>query len=181
MTSVGSMYGKALYMLACESGSCEETLAVINAVRGIFEANPAYVSLLDSPTVQVQERLDAVKSAFAETDETVLNLLCLLTEKRHVKYFGAAVNEFERSYDTDNGILKVTAITAVPLSEKQREAIAAKLIKEIPETKKVVIRNKIDESILGGLILQYAGKQTDASIALQLKTLQEKITSAALH
>ena len=181
MTSVGSMYGKALYLLACENGSCEETLATLQTIRGILEENPAYVSLLDSPTVQVQERLDAVKSAFAGTDETVLNLLCLLTEKRHMKHFGAAANEFERSYDTDNGILKVTAITTVPLSEKQKEAIAAKLITEIPETKKVMISNKIDASILGGLILQYAGKQTDASLALQLKTLQEKITSAALH
>lgn len=180
MTAIGSMYGKALYLLACENGECEETLSLLHAVRAILEENPAYIALLDSPAVPVQERLDAAGAAFAEIGETVRNLLCLLTEKRHMKYFGAAVREFERTYDRDNGILKVTAITAVPLSDRQKEAIAANLTAEIPGTRRVVIENRLDPGILGGLILQYAGKQTDASLSLQLETLREKIASASL-
>lgn len=180
MTAEGSIYGKALYLLAREENLCEQILCELKTVRSLFAENPEYITLLDFPSVRIEDRTDAVKAALSGMSEYVVNLLCILTEKRRAQLFSAAAKEFERLFDEENGILKVTAITAVPLSQSQKEAIAIRLTAEIVGTKQVIVDNKIDPSILGGLILQYAGRQTDASVALQLKTLQQKIASASI-
>lgn len=172
----GKAYGKALYELACEEKVSAQILDELKTIRKVLDANPEYYMLLNAPSISTEERISAVREDFGNASEYVINFLCLLTEARTANYFGAATDEFEKLYDEENGILKVTAVTAVPLTDTQCAAITEKLIRTVEGTKKVVIENKIDPCIIGGLILRYAGIQTDASLALQLKTMQDSFS-----
>lgn len=168
----GKTYGTALFELSGEEGIADKVLSELKAVRSALDSNPEYYAFLNLPSLSTEERTAAVCEDFKDASEYVKNLLCILTENRTSKLFGEAADEFERLYDTANGILKVTAVSAVPLTDSQRTAIAEKLIRTVEGTKQVVIENTVDPSIIGGLILRYAGVQTDASLALQLKTMQ---------
>ncbi len=178
ITKDSGIYGKALYELACEENVSTQMLKELHTVCKIFDASPEYMTFLDFPSLKTEERLTAIKEDFNSFSEYIVNFLCILAEKRIVSTFHSAAEEFEKLYDKDNGILKVTAVSAVPLTEEQISAIASKLRLKVEGTKQVIITNKTDPSILGGLILRYAGKQEDASLSLQLKTIRDKIWEA---
>ena len=64
-------------------------------------------------------------------------------------------------------------MTAVAMSEGQIAALKAKLIAETG--KKIIIKNTVDPTILGGVKLRYSGKQIDGSVKTRLDAFSESL------
>ena len=75
------------------------------------------------------------------------------------------------------GIIRAEAISAIPLTEEQRKKLAEKLARITG--KQIVIENKVDPSLLGGIKLRYMGIQRDGSVKARLdgfaRTLGEAV------
>ena len=82
--------------------------------------------------------------------------------------FSDIAAEFEHLILTDNKIAQVFIETAQMLSKKQEE----KLIKglRIKLKQDVVLKYKLNENILGGLVLRIDSLQIDDSLAHKIKT-----------
>ncbi|MDQ5932280.1 MAG: F-type H+-transporting ATPase subunit delta [Patescibacteria group bacterium] len=61
--------------------------------------------------------------------------------------------------------------TARPLSQASRTAIESFITKSYPEVKRVVLREFIDETLIGGLKLELPGYQFDASVKAKLQKI----------
>ena len=168
-------YGKALFLITEEDGVSDKILADVKTAERVLRSNPDYVRLLDSPALSKEERVNLVGKAFAGLDERLCNLLKILTEKRMMHIFGKAAKAYYALYDESRGILRVEAITAIPLSEKQAKAIKDKLSRSLSKT--VILNNTVDPSILGGVKLRYSGVQLDGSV----KTRLDKFEDALKH
>jgi F-type H+-transporting ATPase subunit delta len=59
------------------------------------------------------------------------------------------------------------------MTESQIEALKAKLIAETG--KKIIIKNTVDPTILGGVKLRYSGKQIDGSVKTRLDAFSESL------
>jgi ATP synthase F1 delta subunit len=92
--------------------------------------------------------------------------------------FSSCVLEFNKIYDKENNIERAEAITCVPLSDEQITNLREKIEKII--SKKVHITNKVDESIIGGVILKLNNKMYDGSIRKSLNEIACKIKSNTL-
>ena len=76
-------------------------------------------------------------------------------------------------YDEARGIERVEAVTAVAMTEKQLSALTNKLA--ALTGKSIVIRNTIDPTILGGVVLRYAGTQLDGSLRARLESFEKSL------
>lgn len=159
-------YGRALFLLAQESGTADTILCDCADVAQVIKENPDYIKLLDTPALSKEEKLSLIDEAFSSVDVMLKNLLKILTERRLAHLFTAAVKGYREAYDEAYGIERVEAISAVPLSEEQTLRIKAKL--ETITGKKIIIKNTIDTGILGGIKLRYSGKQLDGSVRTRL-------------
>lgn len=166
-------YGKALYMLAQEENKTKLIYGELKEAVELLNENKEYVLLLDTPAVKLEERLSLCDSAFSSFDRYVLNFLKILTEKKMVYEINKCFKEFETLYDLDNNIERVTAESAVPLTEenllKLKETVSKKLGKEI------IIKNVVDKNILGGVILKLKDREIDGSVRGRLKDLETVI------
>ena len=70
-----------------------------------------------------------------------------------------------------SGFLEVTAVSAFPLIDAEKQAIEAAARKQYPKVKKVAIRSEIDTSIVGGVTLLLPHHQLDLSIRTKLNRL----------
>ena len=147
----------------------------LSSLSCIFAENPDYMALLDSPTVNVSERCALIDEAFSSCGEYVKNFLKILCEKKYIHIFPECAKEYEKQYNKKLGIEKVTAITAVPLDDEYRERLIKKLEKETG--KKIVLTEKVDKTILGGIILRTENSQTDASVRTRLERIRTEISS----
>ena len=171
-------YGKALFLITEEDGVSDEILSDVKTAECVLVSNPDYVKLLDSPAVSKEDRVELVDKAFSGLDERLSNLLKILTEKRAIHLFCKAAKAYYELYDETRGILRVEAVTAIPLSEKQACAIKDKLSQSLGKT--VVISNTVDHSVLGGVKLRYSGVQLDGSIKTRLDKFEDALKNTVI-
>ena len=164
-----SEYGKALLLLTDEQGTTESVLEDIAAVKAVISENPKYADLADTPAVPPAERTALIGEAFFGIDNDLLSLLKILCEKREFYRIGAIADAYRACYEESRNILNVTAVTAVAMSGKQIEKLQEKLALKTGKT--VVVKNTVDESVLGGMKLRYAGVQLDGSLKANLDSL----------
>ncbi|MBQ8765004.1 MAG: ATP synthase F1 subunit delta [Clostridia bacterium] len=175
MKSAAITYAHSLFSLAKEENKEQEIFEELTELVGIFTENPEYTVLLDSPTVNVSERCNLVDEAFSACGEYVKNFLKILCEKKYIHIFPECVKEYEKQYNKKLGIEKVTAITAVPLSDELREKLIKKLEKDTGKT--IALEQRVDKSILGGIILRTENSQTDASVRARLEGIRTELSS----
>lgn len=171
-------YGRALFELTLETNRPMdgEVLAEMQQVQEVLRQNPEYVKLLDSPAVHAEERIALVDEAFGSLSTYHLNFLKILCEKHALRQYGGCLKTFETLYDEAHGILRATAVTAVPMTEQQKEALTQKLC--ITTGKSVLVTNQVDKSILGGVQLRLGGNQLDGSIQSRLDDLRRALSGA---
>ena len=179
MTQVGSVYGEALYTLALEEKLSTQILEELSVLEQSFRAEPDFIRLLGTPNLSVQERCKILDDSFrGKVHAYVLNFLKILTEKGYMRHFFDCCKAYEESYNRDNGILPVTAITAVSLNPAQAEKLTAKLCQTCG--KQVKLLNRVDPSVLGGVRLDFDGKRLDDTVSHRLDAVRSLLSSTVL-
>ncbi len=177
MKSLSSVYAASLFSLADEENLLSETMDELLALRSVFLENADYAPLLDSPTLPLSSRLSLIDEAFEGASEYVKNFIKILCEKKCTHLFSECVKNFEKLYNKKYNIENVTVITAFPLSEALREKLTRKLSDDLK--KKVILDLKVDESILGGLIIRTENSQTDVSVRARLDAIKAQLSAEA--
>ena len=179
MSEVASAYGEALYSLAWEEGLSKLILSELAVLVESFRAEPDFLRLLRSPNLSKQERCGILDSSFrGKVHPYVLNFLKLLTEKGYIGHFSACCASYKNHYNQDNGILPVTAVTAVPLNPEQVRKLTMKLTRLTGKT--IELSNRVDPRVLGGMRLDYDGKQVDDTVANRLNSIRSMLENTVL-
>ena len=173
VNDVAKSYGDALFMLAEELSQTEQIKEELNLVCKTLEENPDYLKLLDTPALSPDERLDLVEKVFGNFNRNLVSLIKILTEKRLAYLIHKIQNSYLIAYDISRNIERVEAVSAVSLTQDQKDKLVSKL--EKITGKQIIVNNTIDPSILGGMKLRYMGKQIDGSIKTRLDHFEKSL------
>ena len=179
MTEAGSVYGLALYDLAKSEGLTEQILKELTVLRQSFEEEPDFLKLLNTPALSKQERCDILDASFrGKLQPYLLNFLKILTGKGYIHHFSHCCDAYRNQYNRDHGILPVTAVTAVSMTDAQQKRLKEKL--EALTGKTVELHSRIDPSCLGGVRLDYDGKRVDDTVAHRLDSVRTLLKNTVL-
>lgn len=172
MTEISKEYGTALFMLACEEGKQRCYADALEHIRQAFLENPLYAEMLASPGIPLRERLDAIDAAFADAvPEHVLSYLKLLCEKGRISCFVESVGEYRALLDASERVSNAKVISAVELTDAEKQKLISKL--EQINRGKVHAEYAVDETLMGGLIVEMDGKIMDGSLRHRLYDVKE--------
>ncbi len=179
MTEVGTVYGEALYSLAKEEGLSKEIGAQLDVLCQSFRLEPDFIQLLASPNLSKEERCRILDNSFrGKVQPYLLNFLKILTEKGYIRHLSDCCTAYTELYNQDNGILSVTAVTAVPMTSGQKEKLTAKL--SAITGRQIALISRIDPACVGGMRLDYDGKRLDDTLAHRLDTIRNLLKSTVL-
>ena len=179
MTQIGSVYGEALYGLAREEGLDKTILDQLSVLNQSFRQEADFVRLLSTPNLSKQDRCRVVDDFFrGKVQPYVLNFLKILTERGYVHHFSDCCKAYRALYNRDHGILPVTAVTAVALSDDQSRRLTEKLGNLTGKT--IELTNRVDPACMGGVRLNYDGKQLDDTVAHRLDAIRGLLRSTVL-
>jgi len=174
MNRIGTVYGQSLYMLAKEESLEEQILQQLGVLDECFAAQPDYLKLLSSHELPKQERTGILETAFREkVHPYVLNFLRLLTEKGYIRHFSDCCKAYREQYNTDKGILAVRVVSAVALNQSQKIRLTEKLSAITGKQIDLICRE--DPTVLGGIRLNYDGKQVDGTVQSRLKAMEKQL------
>ncbi len=179
MTQVGSVYGEALYELACSEGLEKTILDELKALDESFRQEPGFVMLLSSHSISKQERCQVLDDSFrGKINQYLLNFLKILTEKGYMHHFTHCCEAYTRHYNESHNILSVRAVTAVPLTAAQTDALTQKLTRMTGKT--ILLENRVDATCLGGVRLDYDGQRLDDTISHRMESIRELLKNTVL-
>ena len=179
MTQVANTYAQALYDLAKEEGFGKSILEELTVLKDVFAENPQYCKLLSTPDLSKQERCGILDDAFrGRVNPYVLNFMKILTQKGYIRQFPNCCDAYRGFYNEDNGILVVKAVSAIALSDAQKQKLTAKL--EATTGKQIDLQCSVDAAVLGGLRLSYDGKQVDGTVQNRLDTIGKLLRNTVL-
>lgn len=179
MTDIANVYGQAIYDLAKDENLTEEILQQMTALDESFSANPEFIQLLSTPSVPKQERCQVLDDSLrGQVHPYVLNFLKILTEKGYMRHFSGCCRLFKQQFNKDNGILPVTAVTKLPLSDELRRKLVEKLSDVTGKT--IALECRLDPECLGGVRLELDGIQVDGTVRHRLDEIRKLLKNTVL-
>ena len=179
MTQIAVTYAQALYDLAREEELGKAILEQLAVLKDVFAQTPSYSKLLSAPDIPKQERCGILDEAFrGKVHPYVLNFLKILTEKGYIRQFPDCCDAYRGFYNDDNGILVVKAVSAVPLTEAQIQKLTEKLT--ATTGKQIDLQCSVDAAVMGGLRLNYDGKQVDGTVQSRMDAISKLLKNTVL-
>ena len=169
MSEFSYVYGKALFELATDELKCDEYFDELLKIDEILKENPAYINLIDTPSLSLEERQRLIDEAFSSANGNIRSFIKILSGKKSGYLLSKCIAEFKKLYDEANNIERGEVITSHPLTDAQLTRLTEKLSALL--NKRVILEAKLDEKILGGVILNLKNAQYDGSIKKRLDTL----------
>ena len=172
MTEFGREYGEGLYALCAEEKIERDALKEMRTLKAVLRDNADFIRLLSNMTLSKQERVSIVDAAFkGNVHEYVLNFLKILVERGAAHAFSECADAFEAAYNREHGVVQAEVTVAQPLNEDQKKKLVARL--QAMTGREVVVKEKIDPSVLGGVLLQMDGKRYDNTVLHRLNAIKQ--------
>ncbi len=176
VVKVASRYAKSLLDLAKEQESVDKVLEDIKSFSKALE-NRDLLLLTKSPIVNEGKKRAIFEQLFkGNFQELTMAFLNIILKKGRESYLPEIAQSFVSQYNTYKGISKVKVTTAAPISEKELEAIRAKLITSDVTDKSIEFETIVDPSIIGGVVIKIGDKLYDASVQRKLNELRKDFT-----
>ena len=170
MNRAALRYAKAALSLAQDQNKATEVndnmLLIANTIRESDELK----SFLNNPVLKADAKLNVINNLFNnEINAITQGVLKILVSNKRLALLPYVAKQFSVLFDKLQGVEVAKVTTAVPLTTALKDKVLAK-VKELT-SKEVTVENIVDESIVGGFILQIGDKQFDASITGKLNNL----------
>lgn len=174
--SAARRYAHALFGLAGEREILDKVEKDFIRTAGLLKQHPEISSLVSNFTVSHEEKEDFIDKVFPQDMERLLiYFLKVLSRKRRFAEVFTIQAEFHRLFEKKSGIQEVRVVTAAALSEENKEKLTAALEKRFQS--KIRLIAQTDAKILGGMILDFDGKEINAGYKNRLEELRQKLIS----
>ena len=166
-------YAEAIYQIALSENAVPAFGASLDGLRRAF--TPEVLRSLRNPGVPLRARGAALDAATAAEPKAVRSLLGLLLGRERIALFPQVADAYAELVERRAGIVKGRVTTATQLSATDREDLVRRL--ERSSGKKIRATFAVDESLIGGAMIQVGDRLIDSSLKAQLDELRRELAS----
>jgi len=161
--------------IGIDRGTYQDYARELAEVQAMVQKAPFFKATLLNRSFSNRSKRDLVQRIFKEINfsAVLITFISLLVERdrfQHlplvIKHYGDLIDEFE-------GRVRVAVYSVYPLDDTQASALKTALEKAV--NKKSVFENKIDQTLIGGIVLKVNNMLIDSSIRTQLHRLGETL------
>ena len=170
---IAQKYSKALLEVAQESQQLEAVLAEVAAFDQVIQSTDRQAFLVDV-AYSDDKKHQVIESLRNASSDIFKNFLTILVKNQRMALLPVIIKEIRHQADSLFKISDVDVTSAIALSDAQLSKLET-TIKSKFDLNEVTIKNTVDTSILGGVIINARGKIIDASIKSQLTKIAKSI------
>lgn len=136
-------------------------------------------ALLDAARSEGRANADLVQWQHAvKFTPEVLETLTAMREDNDLDLVKDVAHQYKTLVDQDDKTVSVTVTTAVPMDDKLRGEVRAKMEKDLKAP--IYLVERVDPSIIGGIVIEERGNRYDASVKAQLVNIRKKLSISFL-
>ncbi len=177
---VAKKYSTALFELAREKNLIDTAWDQFNALAEYLKKDKTFLNFMAAPQVSEQKKYAVVEKAFSERlDKPFYDFMLVLISKRRINFLPDIIEYLDHLVRTEKSLAKATCISAMPITDVERRKVIEKLQQKT--SLKIELEEKIDKSIVGGMIIMLHNQIIDGSIRHGLDELKNRLMKVKVH
>jgi len=176
----GALFTAALKKSAATLSAVEKDL---QGVAAAIKAEPTIQDFLANPILSSKDRSAGIDSLLAKASpkggpsEVTKNFFEVLAANGRLYDASKVIADFLEITSAHRGEVKVIITTAQPLEKDLQKRLEDSLkgSKLASEAKSLIIENKVDPTVLGGLVVDFGDKTVDLSVASRVNSLNASL------
>lgn len=165
------MYASVLLDSAYVAGGQDAVLEVrdqAERIMRIARSNMDLSDALEDSSYTPEQRGQLVRNLFASCNPVLVDVLAVMAERGDFALLSRVWASYGEQLEQKLNVTVVDVTTVVELDDHLREVITEKAEADLGTS--VVLREHIDKSLLGGILMSANGKRIDASVLSQLES-----------
>ena len=165
-------YANALFELARDGAQLDEVAGDLDGLGTLIDENEDFARLIRSPVLGRDEQGKAMAAILdrAGAIELVRKFVGLLAHNRRLFVLPQIVRAYRALLADYRGEVGAEVTSARPLSEAQQEALGRALAQAVG--REVNLTARVDDGLIGGLIVRLGSRMLDTSLRTQLQNLK---------
>ena len=177
MEEIARVYAEALFEVAEQRGKLDQIREELGQFADALDGDRELQVFFFSPYFSSAEKREGIEKAVLGADPEFVNFLELLVEKHRMPVIFRIRRQFDDLWKRANRKLDVTVTSAIDLDPEVVGRIGSEIEDQTGQS--VELSSRVDESILGGVVLQVGNMVLDASIRNRLEKLRKNVAEAA--
>jgi F-type H+-transporting ATPase subunit delta len=167
------VYAKALLGAAEKAGRADQVVDELESlIHDVLDKHAQLGATLMSLRLSHEQRLPILEKAFGgKLSPTLMTFLKVVSKHGRLDSLRAIARAARKQLNVIRGRVEVLVETAHPLSNPLRDRITSRLCELLG--KQVILTSRINEELLGGLVVRVGDTVYDASLAASLKRMQQ--------
>lgn len=173
-SKAAARYAKSLIDLSTEQNALEALKNDMVLFEEVVDNNSELEAILKNPIIPLDKKYGILKDLFGgKVHQITESFLKLTVNKGRSGILFETAKQFISQYQQLKGIVTAEVTSATTLTDANKAEIVSLVKKELGANE-VVVKEKVDEKLIGGFILKVGDKQFDASIASGLNKLKKE-------
>jgi len=178
--ALARIYARSAFALAQQQGATESLQGELEELVKQLDQEPALERFLSSPLVEIGERQQMLDRLFAgRMSEILLDTLQVMNRKGRSGLVRALEEAYRQEFEDRTGRVTVSVRTAVSLTEGVRQQLLEATARFTG--REASLKEIVDESLIGGMILLVGDRKIDSSVAKELRQLESQLLTRASH
>ena len=175
VSGLAGRYATALFDFAKERAEVDITEKDLIVLGAMLDDNRELKRLIRSPVIGREEQGRAITAVAdkMKLGDLTKRFLGLLARNRRLFVLREVVTAFAKLSGVDRGEMMAEVISAETLTESQLSAISGQLRGATGTN--VVVKSRVDETLLGGLIIKIGSRMMDSSLRSKLERMKLKM------
>ncbi|RJP18365.1 MAG: ATP synthase F1 subunit delta [Candidatus Abyssobacteria bacterium SURF_5] len=169
-----SAYAESLFRVASAEGVADRVEEELHEVERLYEKNYEVKEFIHNPHVRTEGKKDALADLLRDKiSRILLNHLYLVVDQDRGRLLPKIAEEYYRMVSEIRAKVTAEVTTAFPVTDGMLDELARELRRL---TKKDVhLRTRVDESIIGGVIVRVGDKVLDGSVRKKLSQIKKQM------
>ena len=175
MNIVANRYAEALFQIGEEENLTDMMYQELSDVVNLIKVNQDFFSVLKSPVISKKEKISLIDNIFEnKININIKNFLKILIEQDRISFILDISDSYKELLNEKNNILEGFVISAIPMKKEEIKELEEKLSKKY--NKNVTLENKVDKSILGGVLVRLGNEEIDGTVKTRLDKMKEQLS-----
>ncbi|WP_020468562.1 ATP synthase F1 subunit delta [Zavarzinella formosa] len=178
---VARVYAEALLDVAEKRELTEQVAEELDGIIGeLFKQSPDVENSLSSPVIQKSAKAPIIEKAFrSKVSDVVVNFLLVLNSKNRLSLLSHIAPAYRHLMDIRAKRVRVLVRSVLPLSAEQTERLRQTV--GVAYGREPVIVSQLDETLLGGMVVQVGDEVFDSSVRTRVNNLRNQLLARSSY
>tara|TARA_B100000287_G_scaffold342959_1_gene329748 strand:- start:565 stop:1122 length:558 start_codon:yes stop_codon:yes gene_type:complete len=167
-TGITQRYALALYELSNEGNKTEEFASSLNSFMKVYDSSDDLKNFVKNPTHSVESQKEIFEKILnlMNFNKIIKNFFSILIIKKRIFFLDNIIEEFLKLVSHKRGEISANLISSKKIDDKTILDIEKEISANVKSS--IKLKSKVDESLIGGVIIQIGSLMIDTSIKNKL-------------